>query len=265
MTIDAAFREGVEAVGARDAKIFLSHATGCGTNGLFLNALKEISRDEYALYISFLERRRAGEPTQYIIGQWDFMGLTFFSDRRALIPRPETELLVDLAKQHKSKTVLDLCAGSGCVGISLAREIACKVIAVEKSDEAIGYLKQNIQLNQVKNLVKAVHEDIFDSDLSGECILINAPYLSASEMNNLQKEVTYEPYEALFGGSDGLMFYRKFFNVWAQRLRQANFVACEIGDSQSTAVQRMMDKIGLNPQIMQDYNGIDRVVYSVKT
>jgi release factor glutamine methyltransferase len=209
---------------------------------------------------------------QYLLGEWEFYGYPFKVGKGVLIPRPETELLVQLTIDNGQlsidSTVLDLCAGTGCVGISLARETGCNVIAVENSPEAVMYLKQNINLNNIENLVKIAHADIFDYQLSTvNCqlsIVINPPYLSACEMSSLQTEVMHEPAEALFGGSDGLMFYRRFFNVWGERLRQAHLFACEIGDGQSVAVGKMMDKIGLDPQVMRDYNGIDRVLYSVK-
>jgi release factor glutamine methyltransferase len=211
------------------------------------------------------QRRIAGEPLQYLLGEWEFYGYPMKVGKGVLIPRPETELLVDLAKQHNPQLVLDLCAGTGCVGIALARETGCKIIAVENSRQAIKYLKANIALNNVENLVEVVHADIFDYQLPIiNCqlsIVINPPYLSRLDMESLQTEVSHEPYEALFGGNDGLNFYRKFFNVWGDRLKQAKLAACEVGDSQAQAVSRLMEKIGLNPQIIKDYNSIERVIY----
>jgi release factor glutamine methyltransferase len=191
-----------------------------------------------------------------------------------LIPRPETELLVQLTINNLQCTInealiLDLCAGTGCVGIALAKEIGCNVIAVEKSSEAIEYLKQNVKLNNVESQVEIVKADILEEQLSiVNCqffIVINPPYLSKSEMQSLQKEVTHEPESALFGGEDGLEFYRRFFERWSEMLNQACLFACEVGDGQARAVSEMLEKIGLSPQIKKDYNGIDRIVYSVKT
>jgi len=217
-----------------------------------------------------LRRREAGEPLQYILGEWEFYGYPLKVGPGVLIPRPETELLVDLAKEYKPRLVLDLCAGTGCVGIALAKELRCKVIAVEKYDEAIGYLKRNIELNKLENKVEVIQENVLSH--SGPlpindktAIVVNAPYLSQKEMENLQKEVTYEPKTALYGGGkDGLDFYREFFHEWRFNLNYAGFVACEVGDGQAEKVCELMRKIGLNPKIKQDYNKLDRIVYSVK-
>ena len=182
----------------------------------------------------------------------------------------------------KPQLVLDLCAGTGCVGIALAKEIGCNVIAVEKSKEALSYLQQNVALNHVENQVKIIHGDILDCDLiktivncrfaGSRCelsivhcpsIVINPPYLSKAEMQTLQKEVTHEPETALYGGGDGLDFYRAFFNLWKNQLKQARMFACEVGDGQSKQVCRFMEEIGLSPKIIKDFNGIARVCYSV--
>ncbi|MDR0222501.1 MAG: HemK family protein methyltransferase [Oscillospiraceae bacterium] len=215
-----------------------------------------------------VNRRINGEPLQYIIGEWEFYGYVFKVGEGAFIPRPETELLVDAAKEHAPELVLDLCAGTGCVGIALAKETGCKVAAVEKSAKAFGYLKRNITLNNAESRVKAIKGDVLNlrRDFQGfDCVLINAPYLSAREMAALQKEVTYEPYEALYGGGDGLEFYRGFFGVWGRFLKGAKLFACEVGDGQAGRICRLMRDIGLSPKIKKDFNKINRVVYSTQT
>ena|GEM_PF-4829786 len=172
-----------------------------------------------------------------------------------LIPRPETEALVDLAKQYctKDDVVLDLCSGSGCVGIAVAREIGCRVIAVEKSSEALVYLRENVKLNNVEDLVEIIQADILEEQLSiVNCqlstILINPPYLSSAEMQLLQREVRHEPEMALFGGvkeaglcpdprrpllrpesANGLEFFHKFCEVWKEQIRDAKLFAYELG------------------------------------
>ena len=216
-----------------------------------------------------VQRRINREPLQYLLGEWEFYGYPFKVGKGVLIPRPETELLVDLAKQYCSRDslVYDLCAGSGCAGISSALEIGCDVMAIEKSPQAIEYLKENIKLNKAENNVKIIHADILESfpELPGiDCILINPPYLSEKEMDALQKEVTHEPKIALYGGIDGLEFYREFFYVWSDELKEVSLLACEVGDSQAEKVCEMMENIGLSPKIKKDYNKINRVVYSIK-
>jgi len=210
-------------------------------------------------------RRIHGEPLQYLLGEWEFYGYPFKVGKGVLIPRPETELLVDIAKEHNPKRVYDLCAGSGCVGIALAREIGCNVIAVEKSPQAFEYLKQNIKLNHVETRVMPIQADVLNPELSTiidrqSSILINPPYLSKTEMSNLQKEVAHEPESALFGGEDGLEFYREFFKKWKKRINLCGLFACEIGDAQAAAVCDLLEETGNSPQVKKDFNGINRVV-----
>jgi release factor glutamine methyltransferase len=228
-----------------------------------------------------LARRRInGEPLQYLLGEWEFYGYPFKVGSGVLIPRPETELLVDLAKEHcnRDSLVYDLCAGSGCVGIVLAKEVKCSVIAVEKSPEAIKYLKQNIELNQAEKRVQVVQCNVLNIQRVNEAvrshghssplkpiILINPPYLSENEMQSLQKEVTHEPESALFGGGkDGLNFYRNFFTEWKHSIHYSrDLIACEVGDGQAEAVCEMFERVGRSPQIRKDLSGIDRIVYAV--
>ncbi|MCL2077284.1 MAG: peptide chain release factor N(5)-glutamine methyltransferase [Oscillospiraceae bacterium] len=231
--------------------------------------LNEFAKKSGQNFDALIKRRENGEPLQYILGEWEFYGYNFKVGKGVLIPRPETELLVDLAKEHcdRRTIVVDLCAGTGCVGIALAKEIKCKVIAVEKSEEAIYYLKQNIELNDVSDKVEIIQGDVLKqtrSLIKNEVVLINSPYLSKQDMQNLQKEVTYEPKMALYGGDDGLDFYRQFFSVW-KYLQYASLFACEVGDGQAEAVCKLMIKIGLNPKIKKDYSGIERVIYAIKT
>ncbi|MCL2633403.1 MAG: peptide chain release factor N(5)-glutamine methyltransferase [Oscillospiraceae bacterium] len=209
-------------------------------------------------------RRITGEPLQYLLGEWEFYGYSFKVGEGVLIPRPETELLVDIAIHNAQFTmhnslVYDLCAGSGCVGITLAKETGCSVVAVEKSEEAIHYLKQNAELNKVD--ITIIQDDVLNPVMQYEiadCVLINPPYLSKIEMTSLQKEVTHEPREALYGGEDGLDFYRKIYQLWGNKAR---FFATEIGDGQAERVMRFMPE---NSVIVKDFNNIERVIYSIK-
>jgi release factor glutamine methyltransferase len=212
---------------------------------------------------------------QYLLGEWEFYGCPFKVGKGVLIPRPETELLVDLALEYKVE-VFDLCAGSGCVGIAYAGQSDCTVMAIEKSPEAFRYLQANIALNKVEKQVNAFCKDILDPEVielvnnvltiinQNAAILINPPYLSRNDIRELQKEVRKEPMMALFGGGeDGLDFFREFFAVWGDTLSRVRLVACEVGDGQAEAVCELMREVGLSPQVKRDYNGTDRVVYSV--
>ncbi|MCL2071183.1 MAG: peptide chain release factor N(5)-glutamine methyltransferase [Oscillospiraceae bacterium] len=221
-----------------------------------------------------VKRRIGGEPLQYLLGEWEFYGYPFKVGKGVLIPRPETELLVDLAKKHNPETVLDLCAGTGCVGIALAKETGCNVIAAEKSEAAITYLKTNISLNKVEGQVKVIQGDILDADTIKRLstfdyrhIVINPPYLNQKEMQTLQKEVTHEPKIALYGGEDGFDFYRAFFALWKYMLKRSRLFACEVGDGQAEAVCRLMKDKGIpglakvEISTKKDFNGIKRIVH----
>ena len=214
---------------------------------------------------TLIKRRKNGEPLQYILGEWEFYGYNFKVGKGVLIPRPETEFLVDLAKEHKPNIVYDLCAGSGCVGIAVAKETRSKVTAVEKSSTAIEYLRHNIKLNNVE--IEIIQDDILNPAANYEkadCILINPPYLTESEMNELQTEVTHEPEMALYGGEDGLDFYRGVFELWKGYLKQGGLFAVEVDCEQAREVAKLMKASGFSPQIKKDYSGIERIIYAVK-
>lgn len=217
------------------------------------------------------ERRILGEPLQYILGEWEFYGLPFKVGKGVLIPRQDTETVVEVAARFLEKRppnerrTLDLCAGSGCIGISLAKTVGADVVCVEKSAEAFAYLEQNIALNGVD--VKAVLGDVFDHNaVEGEFDLIvsNPPYLSEDDMRVLQKEVRYEPQTALFGGSGGLDYYGKILGMYTEKLKRGGMLAVEIGIHQENAVCGIFQENGLDPQTETDLCRVYRVVFGIK-
>lgn len=223
-----------------------------------------------------LEKRLSGYPLQYILGEWEFFGLPFAVGEGVLIPRQDTETLAELARDFllerppEERNTLDLCAGSGCVGITPAKLCGARVRCVELSDSAFGYLEKNIALNGVEQLVKAVRGDVTEEktaeDIGGEFDLIvsNPPYLDEKDMRNLQAEVTHEPKMALYGGADGLDFYRKMLGIWTKRLKPGGMFAVEIGIGREKDVMRIFAENGLNAGSIKDMRGIYRVVYGVK-
>lgn len=220
------------------------------------------------------KRRKTGEPLQYILGNWDFYGRKFFVGEGVLIPRPETELLCDIAIGHLKNTggtAVDLCSGSGCIAVTTALEANVGTVGIEISDKAYGYFLKNIAENKAEKLVTAINGDIFDKDILGRfpddslfAVLSNPPYISSADMKTLQKEVTFEPELALFGGEDGLDFYRRLVPLWAEKLAVGGLFAVEIGEEQGQAVSDIFKKAGLTPQIVTDYSGHDRIVSAVK-
>ena len=235
---------------------------------------EEISEAQLAECENKAKRRKTGEPLQYILGNWEFYGRKYFVGEGVLIPRPETELLCDIAKAHLKNTggtAVDLCSGSGCIAVTVALEANVKAVGIEISDKAYGYFLKNIEQNKAERSVTAINGDIFDKNILGRfeddslfAVLSNPPYISSADMKALQKEVTFEPELALFGGEDGLDFYRRLIPMWAGKLRSGGLFAVEIGEEQGQAVSRIFEGAGFNPEIIRDYSGHDRIVSSIK-
>lgn len=257
-------------------------------------------------YYELVTRRVEGEPLQYLLGEWEFYGYPMKVGEGVLIPRPETEFLIDLGREHlrvvpvlgedeqgdivpvpgereqKAPTtvpipeeheqtppiVLDLCAGSGCVGIAMCKETAAHAVCVELSERAAYYAKENIALNQLTDKIKLVEGDIFDPEIieslpEADIIFANPPYLTAKDMQELQREVAHEPDTALYGGEDGLAYYRKIFTLYKKKLRAGGLFAVEVGEGQAGAVCGFMENAGFSPEVQKDYALIERIVYAV--
>lgn len=233
----------------------------------------EITEEKKEAILEIIQERKKGKPLQYIIGNWDFWNLNFKIGQGVLIPRSETEVLVEVGlekiKDVKDPVVLDLCSGSGCVAISIAKEREdAKVFAIEKTKEAYGYLKQNIEYNQIRN-VDPFLGDIFDKmiynyfdNMMFDLIVSNPPYVKSKDIKRLQREVQYEPVEALDGGDDGLYFYKNILRFWLNKLKIDRFLAFEIGFDQFKPMFEILAKNGLKDlRYKIDLNGIYRVVY----
>ena len=255
-----------------DARCLLEFVLNLNPTQYLLNRSEEVDSVCAEKFLSLVERRSNGEPLQYILGKWEFMGLPFYVGEGVLIPRPETEMLVEYAldflKDKKNPVVIDLCSGSGCIAISVAKHLPnAKVYAVEKSDLAFPYLKKNIWLNCVFN-VSAVHGDIFDrtllSDIKPDLILSNPPYIRSPEIASLQSEVRNEPSMALDGGEDGLVFYREIANGWLDRLGTGGAIAVECGEDQTEDIIRMFSEKTQYAEAFNDLSGLPRMVTAIK-
>lgn len=255
-----------------DARCLLEFVLNLNPTQYLLNRSEEVDSVCAEKFLSLVERRSNGEPLQYILGKWEFMGLPFYVGEGVLIPRPETEMLVEYAldflKDKKNPVVIDLCSGSGCIAISVAKHLPnAKVYAVEKSDLAFPYLKKNIWLNCVFN-VSAVHGDIFDrtllSDIKPDLILSNPPYIRSSEIASLQSEVRNEPSMALDGGEDGLVFYREIANGWLDRLGTGGAIAVECAEDQTEDIIRMFSEKTQYAEAFNDLSGLPRMVTAIK-
>ncbi|MBR3961949.1 MAG: peptide chain release factor N(5)-glutamine methyltransferase [Oscillospiraceae bacterium] len=225
------------------------------------------SEQEEKLF-SAAKRRTEGFPLQYLIGNWEFFGRKFFVGEGVLIPRPETELLCEAVLKYYSRTmppkIIDLCSGSGCIAITLAKELpGADVTAVELYDGAFGFLEKNNALHGTP--VKTLQKDALVPFRNFDCIVSNPPYITGEEMKELQKEVTFEPETALFGGTDGLDFYRAISKNWFEHLNEGGMIAFEIGDTQGKAVLEILTENGYkNAAVIKDYEGRDRVVTGFK-
>lgn len=223
-----------------------------------------------------VEYRCNGKPLQYVLGEWDFWKYTFRVGEGVLIPRPDTETLIenvlDICRKNnlKSPKILDLCSGSGCIAITLDKEIPySEVWAVEKYDTAFEYLVENIRLNN--SGVKAVKADVLSAKTADkfkdfDIIVSNPPYLTAEEMQDLQKEVQAEPETALFGGIDGLDFYRSITETWKNSLKTGGYICYEFGMNQYDAVADILKAYNfININFTEDTGGIIRTVTAKKT
>lgn len=213
-------------------------------------------------------RRLEGEPLQYLLGEWEFYGLTLKVGPGVLIPRPDTETLVEAGLSYlKGRTgcrVLDLCAGTGCVGLAVERSAKniSALYALEKEEAAFFYLKENLAAYESR--IMPLHQDGLAPGPEADrldLILCNPPYLTGEDMESLQTEVRYEPPSALDGGEDGLDFYRRLTAVWKHRLNPGGLLAYEIGMGQQEDVTQILRQEGLE-QIhwKEDLSGIVRVV-----
>lgn len=252
-----------------EAKQIIKHVTGMGNLEIINNPLKPLTEFQQNNLTAIIKQRSIHYPLQYILRNWDFYGRHFSVGPGVLIPRADTETVVErcleFLKDKKCAKVLDLCAGTGCIGITIAGERRdVSVVMVEKYDEALRYTLQNVEQNGIKNAV-AVKGDILKGDFADrkyDLIVSNPPYISKAEMENLQTEVRFEPETALFGGEDGLDFYKAIVKNYAASLNSGGMLCFEIGALQGKAVSRLLEENGLcDVKIAEDIAGKQRVVF----
>jgi release factor glutamine methyltransferase len=228
-----------------------------------------VTKDIEKTFNSFVKRRMEGEPLQYITGTAEFMDMEFMVTKDVLIPRPETEMLVNEVKNdtlNKLK-ILDLCTGSGNIAVSLAKLIPdSEIIAADISGAALNIAKQNAVRHGVDKKVTFYKGNLFqalpfDKKYKFDIIVCNPPYVKASELALLQKEVTFEPVTALNGGDDGLDFYRRISKYAKDYLKQDGALFLEMGLGQSGHIKELFDSEGYRVnKIIKDFAGIDRCI-----
>ena len=235
----------------------------------------DLNADQQKQILSMIQHRINGEPLQYILGEWEFYGLRIFVGKGVLIPRPDTEILVDTAlKWAENKSglkILDLCTGSGCIALALKKNLPeAEISAVDTSESALAYARKNADYHQLP--IQFYHADVLDRNFiknfqNFDMIVSNPPYLTSQEMQELQIEVRHEPAVALFGGSaeDGTYFYQKITNLWKDTLKSGGLLAYEIGWKQAEHVSILLNSNAFrNIQIFQDLEQRDRVVTGEK-
>ena len=254
---------------AFDAWCMLEHVTGISRTALTV-ADHTLSAEHFAQLEEMAARRGAGYPLQYLLGEWDFLSLTLAVGEGVLIPRPDTELLCETAAEllPTGGRVLDLCAGSGCVGLGIAS--LCEdvhVVAAELSDAAIVYLKRNCGRYPKLDVVPTKCDVLRDAErFCGafqpfDAIVSNPPYIPSGDLSDLSQEVQHEPVMALDGARDGLMFYRVIAGEWLALLNTGGFCAVEVGIGQAADVAAIFGAAGLQKiEIKTDLCGIERVV-----
>lgn len=239
---------------------------------LLVHNNETIDKKTADIFLSYIKRRAKGEPYAYITGTKEFMSLEFSVCPGVLIPRPDTETLVNhvICSQgaNTSPNILDICTGSGAIAVSLAKYIkdAC-VTAIDISDICIEKARENAEKNGVADRVNIIKKDVLSSfcyEEKFDCIVSNPPYIKSDTLPSLMKDVKdFEPLLALDGGDDGLIFYRKISSDAKKLLKEGGLLAFEIGHDQAKEVSCILEKEGFkNIGFKKDLAGIDRVVFA---
>ena len=265
---------GVEAY-ALEARLLVAYAVG-KTKEEFVRDLRLYTSDENEQKIAaLLQRRIAGEPLAYLIGEWEFYGLPLDISPAVLIPRPDTEVLatklIDAARGAGACRILDLCAGSGCIGLAAAANLPnARVLLGEYDEEALKICRQNIRRNRLTARVASLKIDAREKPARtlGEFqfLVSNPPYIPSADIDTLDASVRdHEPHLALDGGADGLDFYRVICEKWRDALCENGMLFFEVGIGQADQVLRIMRSHGFGDiQIVKDLNNIPRVVYGTR-
>ncbi|WP_302618702.1 peptide chain release factor N(5)-glutamine methyltransferase [uncultured Oscillibacter sp.] len=261
---------GVEA-STLEARELVCFGTGKSREELQRDSRLYASPEREAQVRRLVERRMAGEPVAYLIGEWEFYGLPLDISQDVLIPRTDTEVLAEQAIAYIQTLgecrVLDLCAGSGCVGLAIASQAPqARVVLGEIDDSALKICRQNIRRNSLSARVMPIQMDAREKPARSlgefQCIVSNPPYIPTGDIAGLEASVRdYEPHMALDGGADGMDFYRSIAEQWKEALTPGGRIYFEVGIGQADAVLRLMRSQGFGDlQIIKDHHKIPRVV-----
>jgi len=254
-----------------DAQLFMMKATGFTKVQLFTKNDYCLNNNEAEDFWDMVNKRAKRIPTQYIIGNCQFMGLDFLVSEGVLIPRQDTEILVETIleyrKNNEINNIIDIGTGSGCIPISLLSYGINNAIAVDISNDAIEVAKKNAALNKVLNRIQFINSNLFEAlgeEYYGkfDAIVSNPPYIAKDIIKGLMPEVKdFEPMIALDGGDDGLDFYKKIVPEGKKYLSSNGWMFFEIGYDQGVAVSRLLEEEGFHKiEVIKDLAGLDRVV-----
>ena len=257
-----------------DSQLLLSHVLRTDRLKLFVYDKTELTKEQLESYDKLLNERCRFVPVACIIGRKEFYGLNFYVKEGVLIPRPETEFVVEealkAAGQISNPVIADLCCGSGAISVAIAvNNKQAKVYAVEISEVACEVARQNINAHGVQDRVLLLKADLWtaldERKLTGlDIIVSNPPYIPSQELNSLPRDVKNEPQLALDGGPDGLDFYRRIISRAPEFLKAGGRIILEIGWNQAPDVKKLLEKIGfIQVKIRKDYAGFDRVVTGI--
>lgn len=258
-----------------DARLLLEFVCGTDRNTLLAHGDREVTAEQEKAYRELLEKRSARIPLQHLTGVQNFMGLDFAVNRHVLIPRQDTEILAEEAMKelHDGMEVLDLCTGTGCILISLLYySNNCRGVGADISEEALKIAEGNAERllgsrtvrGDSERQVSFVRSDLFENvDGQFDMIVSNPPYIQSEVIDTLMPEVReHEPRQALDGGRDGLLFYRRILAEVSRYLRRGGTLFFEIGFDQGESVSHLMEKSGFTEiRVVKDYGGLDRVVW----
>ena len=277
MTYREVYQEGVKvlteaaiAEAALDARLLLEYVCKTDRNTLLAHGDREVTGEEQAQYLETIARRAAHVPLQHITGEQEFMGLTFAVNSKVLVPRQDTEVLVEevMRNLHDGMRILDMCTGSGCILLSLLQySNDCTGVGVDLSPDALAVARGNYErIRQQKPEMEAsfLESDLF-TRVEGryDIIVSNPPYIRSDVIPNLMPEVRdYEPMMALDGTEDGLFFYREITKKAKDYLNRGGMLYYEIGCDQAEEVCAIMETEGFREiEVVKDFAGLDRVVY----
>ena len=251
-----------------NAEHLMAHALGRKRIELYLEFERELTETELGPLRELVKRRSEGEPLQHLLGNVEFCGLTFLCDKRAMVPRPETEQLVELVEsriENRESRIVDVGTGSGVIAISLAAKFPeAKILAVDISDDALALAQENAAMLNLKDRVQFLKSRLLENvEGAFDLIVANLPYVSTQDRHTLSREVLHDPEVALFGGKRGDELVRELIDQAPTRLHRGGRLALEIGLGQSeTLLSALAEKNYRDICSKNDYNGVTRFIFA---